>query len=107
MAALSHSFQAIALALLNPHPAYRRLVAFAHDMTALAVCWYGAYWLRFNLDLPAEYLRGASLTLAPLAALHAPVYWSMGLYRGIWRYASLMDLRRIIFAVGSAAMLMS
>jgi FlaA1/EpsC-like NDP-sugar epimerase len=28
----------------------------------------------------------------------------MGLYRGIWRYASLMDLRRIIVAVSLAAM---
>ena len=82
----------------------RRLVAFSHDILALVVCWYGALWLRFNLELPDEQLRGAYLILALLFVVHAPIYWLMGLYRGIWRYASTMDLRRIIVAVSFAAM---
>jgi FlaA1/EpsC-like NDP-sugar epimerase len=30
-------------------------------------------------------------------------FWSFGLYRGVWRFASLPDLRRILTAVGVAA----
>ena len=30
--------------------------------------------------------------------------WTFGLYRGIWRYASIPDLKRILFAVGISAL---
>ena len=30
--------------------------------------------------------------------LHALIFWSLGLYRGSWRYASLPDLKRIALA---------
>ncbi|WP_239003014.1 nucleoside-diphosphate sugar epimerase/dehydratase [Dechloromonas sp. TW-R-39-2] len=81
----------------------RRLLACLHDVAALVLCWYASYWLRFNLDVPPDFMRGALLSLPVLACLHVPIYWMMGLYRGIWRYASVMDLRRIIMAVGMAA----
>lgn len=82
----------------------RRLVAFTHDIVALVLCWYGAYWLRFNLSVPDEYFRDVFRTVLLLFVVHAPAYWLMGLYRGIWRFASVMDLRRIIVAVSLAAM---
>jgi len=93
----------MALYLIDSSLTSRRLIAFTHDMVALALCWYGAYWLRFNLSLPDDYLRGASQTLPLLLIVYAPVLWLMGLYRGIWRYASVMDLRRIIIAAALAA----
>lgn len=85
----------------------RRLVAFFHDVVALTLCWWGAYWLRFNLSFPDDYLRGSFHVLPVLFAVYAPVYWLFGLYRGIWRYASLMDLRRIILAVGLSALIVA
>jgi FlaA1/EpsC-like NDP-sugar epimerase len=81
-----------------------RLVAFTHDIFALALCWYGAYWLRFNLSVPDEYFPDTFQILLLLFVVHAPAYWLMGLYRGIWRFASVMDLRRIIVAVSLAGM---
>lgn len=72
-------------------------------MAALVLCWFAAYWLRFNLDVPADFLHGALFAVPVLIVLHAPAYCLMGLYRGIWRYASVMDLRRIILAVSLAA----
>ena len=85
----------------------RRLIAFAHDIVALVLCWFCAYWLRFNLDVPSGYFRGVFQVLLLLIAVHAPAYWLVGLYRGIWRFASLMDLRRIIVAVSVAATVMA
>ncbi len=31
-------------------------------------------------------------------------FWVLGLYRGLWRYASLPDLQRILVAVAVAAL---
>ena len=78
----------------------RTLLACLYDISVLVVCWFAAYWFRFNLDIPKEFFGGAANLIAPLILLHVPIYWLFGLYRGIWRYASLMDLRRIILAVG-------
>ncbi|MEI7432081.1 MAG: polysaccharide biosynthesis protein, partial [Betaproteobacteria bacterium] len=85
----------------------KRTQAVIHDLAAVVLCWFVAYWLRFNLDLPETYLTSACQALILVLCFHAPTYWLFGLYRGIWRYASLMDLRRIILAVGVSAMLVS
>ena len=81
----------------------KRTLAVLHDLTAVAACWFLAYWLRFNLDIPARFVEGAWRALIPVFFIYAPACWFFGLYRGIWRYASLMDLRRIIMAVAVAS----
>ncbi len=85
----------------------KRILAIVHDLAAVALCWFVAYWLRFNLDIPEPYLNAASRVLLFVLCIHAPVYWLFGLYRGIWRYASLMDLRRIILAVALSSVLVA
>jgi FlaA1/EpsC-like NDP-sugar epimerase len=85
----------------------KRLLAVSHDLVAVAVCWFIAYWLRFNLSLPQPYLGGAIDSFALVLCVHAPAFWLFGLYRGIWRYASLMDLRRIILSVLLAAVVVA
>ena len=85
----------------------KRGLAVAHDLAAVVVCWFVAYWLRFNLSLPEPYLTSAYQMLLFVLCVHAPIYWLFGLYRGIWRYASLMDLRRIILAVGMSALVVA
>ncbi|MBI5937985.1 MAG: polysaccharide biosynthesis protein [Betaproteobacteria bacterium] len=83
----------------------RILLVILHDVVATLVAWLGAYWLRFNLALPPGYLADALSTLAWVMPLQAAVFWYFGLYRGIWRFASLPDLRRILLAVLVAAVL--
>ena len=70
----------------------RGIVAFAHDIVMAAIAFVLAVYLRvgdasylFSSDL---FLRG-TVTFTLIAAL---VFWFMGLYRGVWRYASLNDL---------------
>jgi len=83
----------------------RALLAFLHDVAAVGLAWLGAYWLRFNLEIPpAVFLQTAFVALPGVIAVHAVVFWLMGLYRGLWRYASLPDLQRILVAVGIAAL---
>lgn len=79
------------------------LLAFIHDVTATAVMWLAAYWIRFNLDIPAEFLTLSFKALVWVIPLYAAIYLKFGLYRGIWRYASMGDLRRLLIAVGLGA----
>ncbi|MGX2038853.1 polysaccharide biosynthesis protein [Methylocaldum sp. MU1018] len=73
-----------------------RTVIFVHDLVMVALAWLGAYWLRFNLSLPPELETRASLQWLPLViVVQAAIFHRLGLYRGIWRFASIPDLVRI------------
>ncbi|MCC7277310.1 MAG: polysaccharide biosynthesis protein, partial [Chromatiaceae bacterium] len=77
-----------------------RSAAFIHDLLMLPVAWLLAFWLRFNLgDIPAEQLNVALVALPILLVAQGTVNWLLGLYRGVWRFASLPDLMRIGKAV--------
>ncbi|MGH8744340.1 MAG: polysaccharide biosynthesis protein, partial [Burkholderiales bacterium] len=71
---------------------------------AVALAWYLAYWLRFNMDFEHPQLQSAWRTLPWVVISQALIFLWFGLYRGIWRYASLPDLKRIFLAVVLAAM---
>lgn len=88
---------------MNVNP--RTAIIILHDILVAAFAWMGAYWLRFNLAMPPEFQAAALSTLAWVVPLQAVVFWRFGLYRGIWRFASLPDLKRIVLAVGLAALL--
>ncbi|MCZ7655571.1 MAG: hypothetical protein M5R42_16935 [Rhodocyclaceae bacterium] len=51
--------------------------------------WLVAYWIRFNFEVPAEFLEASVRTLVWVMPLYAAIYIKYGLYRGIWRYASM------------------
>jgi FlaA1/EpsC-like NDP-sugar epimerase len=82
----------------------RRVLALVHDMVAAAAAWVLAFWLRFNLDIPDEFARAMLASLPLAVALYAATFLGFGLYRGLWRFASLPDLRRIVMAVGTGAL---
>jgi len=82
----------------------RHAIGFTHDLIAVALAWVAAFLFRFNFEIPHEY-RALLLDRLPWVLLtHAVVFWALGLYRGLWRYASLPDLQRIVLAVGLAAL---
>ena len=77
-----------------------RGVAFAHDLLMIPAAWLGALWLRFNLGpIPEEFLAQALRLLPLIVVVHGSVFLYFGLYRGVWRFASLPDVVRIVQAV--------
>ena len=70
----------------------------------MTVAWLLAFGLRFNLELPEFYSEQALQSLALVVPLYAALFLVSGLYRGIWRFASLPDLQRIILAVSTGAL---
>jgi len=83
----------------------RTLLAMLHDLVAAALAWSFAYLLRFNFELPDNFIDEMVRTLIWVAPLQAVIFWRFGLYQGLWRYASVTDLRRIFLAVLTAAAL--
>ncbi|MEW6329847.1 MAG: nucleoside-diphosphate sugar epimerase/dehydratase [Pseudomonadota bacterium] len=64
------------------------------------VAWFAAYWLRFNLDaIPEGFFNQALILLPVIVVSQGGMFWYFGLYRGIWRFASIPDLVRILKAV--------
>jgi len=53
--------------------------------------------------MPAEMAESLVQTLPWVLSLQALVFVYMGLYRGVWRFASVSDLKRIILAVSVSA----
>ena len=82
----------------------RTALVVIHDLAAAALAWSLAFWLRFNFDVPAAYQQVLLTSLMGVLPLQAVIAWGWGLYRGMWRFASLPDLKRIILAGGSGAL---
>ena len=82
----------------------RSSLAFAHDEVATGVAWVAAFYLRFNFELPSEFARTAFATLPWVMLASGAIFWGLGLYRGLWRYASLPDLQKILVAVAAASL---
>jgi FlaA1/EpsC-like NDP-sugar epimerase len=85
---------------MNP----RSLTASIHDLCAATIAWMAAYALRFNFDVPPQFLDGMWRNLLWIIPLQALIFHGFGLYRGIWRFASIPDLRRITLAAGTAGL---
>jgi FlaA1/EpsC-like NDP-sugar epimerase len=81
----------------------RALIVFVFDLVVVAVAWLSAFYLRFNLLVPDEYLAGALSALVWVTPIYAAVFLLSGLYRGFWRFASLPDLVRIAKSVAIGA----
>ncbi len=70
----------------------RSHIAFVHDLVMAAASFGIALFLRLGERLatyPTEQLILGTVMFTVVAAL---VFWSMRMYRGVWRYASLNDL---------------
>ncbi len=83
-----------------------RYAIFVHDLVMIPVAWFAAYWLRFNLEtIPSLFLQHALAVLPIVVFLQGASFWYFGLYRGVWRFASIPDLVRISKAVALGVVL--
>ncbi|HSI22920.1 MAG TPA: nucleoside-diphosphate sugar epimerase/dehydratase [Methylophilaceae bacterium] len=82
----------------------RIVMVFGHDVAVAALAWSMAFLLRFNFSVPEHYIHNMMQAMAWVVPLQALIFWRFGLYRGMWRFASLPDLKRILVAVGISAL---
>ena len=82
----------------------RILFAISHDVAVAIIAWVSAYSLRFNFDIPPEFIQSIWQNAIWALPLQFFFFINFGLYRGVWRFASLPDLKRILKAVSVAAL---
>lgn len=84
----------------------RSLLVFLFDVAAPIVAWVGAFALRFNLEWPESYERQILTGALFLVPAHAFACLWAGLYRGLWIFASLPDLKRVLRAVAASTVVL-
>lgn len=89
------------ISLRNP----RSLSAWVHDILVAVAAWWIAFLFRFNFDIPADFMQSMLQSMAWIVPLQGAVFLFAGLYRGVWRFASLPDLHRLIRAIVISAVL--
>jgi FlaA1/EpsC-like NDP-sugar epimerase len=77
------------------HP---RLAVVVHDLGMIGVAWTAANWLRYSLESNPPPFGGFSPEMAIVLVVQGLILWWTGLYRGLWRFASLPDLWNIVRA---------
>jgi FlaA1/EpsC-like NDP-sugar epimerase len=78
---------------------WRSFGAFVHDSLAAVIAWDLSFLLRFNFEIPSNFYLHLSKTVMWVVLVQCFVFVLFGLYQGVWRFASIPDLKRIIKAV--------
>ena len=73
----------------------KRGIAFLSDTLVTVIAWATAIWLSSNAILTTI----SKTSLVIVVAIQCSIYILCGLYRGIWRFASIPDIIRILRAV--------
>ena len=75
-----------------------RLAVIVHDLAMVWVCWQGLHYIRYALQPTPLPLEPFSSTVLIVMVAQGLVSWQVGLYRGLWRFASVPDLLNIFKA---------
>ncbi len=75
-----------------------RLAVVLHDLLMVWVCWQGLHYIRYALQPSQLEVVPMSSTVLIVMVAQGLVSWRVGLYRGLWRFASVPDLLNIFKA---------
>ncbi len=73
----------------------KRLMVMATDIVSTIFAYWLAFALRFNFSIPETHLKMFFATLPVMIIIRVLCFYFLGLYSGVWRYASMNDLLRI------------
>jgi UDP-GlcNAc:undecaprenyl-phosphate GlcNAc-1-phosphate transferase len=88
--------------LLGYH--WKALFGVAADALLVGAAFVASHFLRFESGVPAAHETQLLEVLALVVALKVTVFYAMGLYRGIWRYAGTPELVRTALATLAASL---
>lgn len=91
---------------MKAQPTIRNRYLFIIDVFLVLVSAFGSYVLRLELDSSFRiYLRSAYWMIGVALLIKPVVYYYFGLYRRMWLYASVQELKLIVAAVSFASVL--
>lgn len=83
--------------MLNRKFIFRRLIVLFHDVAMTALAWMGTYIAHQNIFPLSEVILKQAIILLPIVIfIQSSFFIIFGLYRGVWQFASLLDLTRIL-----------
>jgi len=85
----------------------KRFIVLTSDVALTALAYWFAYYLRFNFDIPKINFGMFLNTLPVLVVFRVACFFTFGLYSGVWRYASMDDLIRIVKATVLSSLIFS
>jgi FlaA1/EpsC-like NDP-sugar epimerase len=85
----------------------RALAAALHDGVALVIACLGAALLLDANGLSADESTDLALAFIVAFPIQVAINFLFGVYQGVWRYTSLPDIQRIVFAVLSGTVFIS
>lgn len=75
-----------------------RIAVVGHDLCMVWLSWYGLHRFRFAIQPVPAHLQAFSAEMLLVLFAQGLVFWRVGLYRGVWRFASVPDLVNIMKA---------
>lgn len=72
-----------------------RLLVVCHDLFMVWLCWSGLLYIRYSYVVGAAPRPWFSREIVIVLLAQGLVFWAVGLYRGLWRFASVADLWNI------------
>ena len=83
----------------------RRLLLFVAHLGMAALSNWLAFLLRFDEDIPAQQWGLFASMLPLLLSIRALTFYPFRLYDGLWRYASLWDVRDLALSIGISSLM--
>jgi len=77
----------------------RRILEVLVDAVLICLAYTSSFVLRFDGSVPPEHLAVLAQSLPLIISIKLVVFASLGLYKGVWRYAGMRDLLSILKAV--------
>ena len=75
-----------------------RLAVVTHDLFMVWLCWLGLHQFRLSMQAPDTSMPLWTTEVVLVLLAQGLVFWNVGLYRGVWRFASVPDLINILKA---------
>lgn len=82
----------------NPAIVLTRLAVVVHDLVMVYICWHLLHILRYASRPESYSWIEPTPTILLVLIAQGLVFWRVGLYRGLWRFASVPDLWNILKA---------
>ncbi len=77
----------------------------ALDLVLVAAAWWASFWLRFNFEIPDSFETLIALSLPWVLICYTVGLGSTRVYRQVWRYVGLPELRQLTGGVFLASLL--
>lgn len=76
----------------------RRIFLVSFDVISIIIAAYGSLLLRFNGPIESQYLHRVNILISSMILIGLAIFITFRLYHSLWQFASIIELKNIIFA---------